>query len=108
GSIWSVSPKLRVWMPPLDEAQRAQYAIPESQGALLVKWINVGSDGGRAAKAAGLREGDIVIARDGQPVEAETNDFNVYLKLNYRVGDDLPLTVLREGERHQISIRLVE
>jgi serine protease Do len=108
GSIWSVEPKLRVWMPPLDEAQRAEHDIPDGQGALLVKWINVGSEGGRSAKAAGLREGDIVIARDGEPVEPEPNQFNLYIKLNHKVGDELPLTILRDGQQQQIRIKLVE
>jgi serine protease Do len=108
GSIWSVEPKLRVWMPPLDDAQRAEHQIPEGQGALLVKWINVGSEGGRSARDAGLREGDIVIARNGEPIESQPNQFNLYIKLNHKVGDELPLTVLRDGQPKQIRIKLVE
>src|SRR5690606_29570656 len=108
GSIWSVAPKLRVWMPPLDDAQRAEHHIPDAQGALLVKWINAGSEGGRSAKAAGLREGDIVIARDGEAIERQPNQFNLYIKLNHKVGDELPLTVLRDGQHKQIRIKLVE
>src|SRR5690606_34463816 len=53
GSISSVAPKLRVWMPPLYDAQRAEHHIPEAQGALPGKWVNAGSEGGRGAQAAG-------------------------------------------------------
>jgi len=108
GSMWSVAPKLRVWMPQLDDAQREEHNIPAGQGALLVKWINNGKPGGQAARAAGLRQGDIVIACDGQPVEPDNNRFNMRIKLNYEVGDELPLTVLRDGEKREIVVKLVE
>lgn len=83
--------------------------MPTDQSAFLVKWINVGSPAGREARNAGLRQGDVIVAVAGKPLEQMTSpQFNVHLKLNYKVGDKLPLTVLRGGKRRVITIKLVE
>lgn len=108
GSLWSVEPKLRVWSPPLDDSERARLEIPDGAGALKVKWINTGQPGGKAARKAGLQQGDVIVAVDGQPIPPEHNSFSMHVKLNYKVGETLPLTVLRDGKRHQIEIELVE
>ena len=108
GSLWSVSPMLRVWMPPLEADKRQKLGIPDDEGALLVKFINSGKPGGKAAKDSGLRLNDVVVEVDGKPVAMENNQFNTYVKLNYEVGDELPLTVIRNGKRKQLRIKLVE
>jgi S1-C subfamily serine protease len=64
--------------------------------------------GGRQAKTDGLQEKDIVIAADGQPIRMDSRQFNAWLKLNYRVGQKLPLTILRNGQRQEVSLLLVE
>lgn len=108
GSMWSVSPILPVWMPPLEDEKRGQLGIPDGEGALVVKFINGGREGGQAAKAAGLRLGDVVVQLDGRPIAMAHNQFNMHIKLNYKVGDELPLTVLRDGERKELKVKLVE
>ncbi|MBM79288.1 MAG: signaling protein [Planctomycetaceae bacterium] len=108
GSMWSISPKLRVWMPPVTAADRRKNRLPEDQGALIVKWINTGSAGGRAARNSGLRQGDIVIALEGKPMKMTHRHFNLHIKLNYKIGEELPITVLRNGQRKNLSIKLVE
>jgi serine protease Do len=50
----------------------------------------------------------VVIALAGQPVQMDTKEFNQHIKLHYKLGDTLPLTVLRNGERKEIRIKLVE
>jgi hypothetical protein len=108
GSMWSVSPKLRIWTPPVEEAQRKELGVSDGEGAFLVKWINAESDGGKAAKEAGLREGDILVAADGQSLPLKPQQFNAYLILQHKVGDMLPLTIVRDGKRMEVSFRLVE
>ncbi len=109
GSLWSVSPRLRVWTPILAYDRRKQLGIPDSQTALLVKWINRGTPGGRAAFESGLREGDVIVELGGEPLRDITPArFNMKIKLNYKVGDRLPLTVLRNGRRVAVDVRLVE
>ena len=109
GSLWSVSPRLRVWSPPLSFNRRQQLGIPESDSALLVKWINRGAAGGRSAFESGLRQNDVIVELAGKPLRRMNNQqFNAHIKLNYKVGDELPLTVIRGGKRRQLQIRLVE
>jgi S1-C subfamily serine protease len=55
-----------------------------------------------------LREKDVIVALKGQPLHMNTKQFNVHLKLNYKVGDDVPITVLRDGKRIDLKIHLVE
>ena len=66
---------------------------------LEVRWINTGRPEGRNAKRAGLRQGDIIIGMEGKPLRMTSQHFNMHVKLNYRVGDKLPLILLRKGKR---------
>jgi hypothetical protein len=110
GSMWSVAPKLRVWMPILASARRKDLGIDDEHTALQVKWINRNSEGGKSAFESGLREGDVVIALDGKPLPQGTDNkqLNAQIKLNYKVGDELPLTVLRNGRKVEVKVKLVE
>ena len=51
------------------------------------------------AKRAGLRKGDIIIGMEGQPLRMSSQHFNMHVKLKHKVGDKLPLTLLRDGKR---------
>ncbi|TWT55777.1 serine endoprotease [Thalassoglobus neptunius] len=108
GSLYSVSPILRSWAPPAEESVRAQLNIPEDEGLLEVKYINGTTPGGKAVKRSGIRVGDFIVAMDGQPVPLTTQAWQLALKLNYRVGETVPLTVLRNGKRIDVEVELVE
>ena len=108
GSLWSLSPRLRVWMPPLDAKERAKAGISDNQTALLVKWINRSEPGGRVAFEAGIREGDILLKVAGESVPKSPQELNVKVKLRYKVGDDLPITILRDGKEREMKWPLVE
>lgn len=108
GSIWSLSPRLRVWTPELTRFERDEKGVPRDQLGLLVKWINKNRPGGRAAHDSGLREGDVIVAVEGESRRMTPPEFNVYIKLNYQVGEELPVTVLRDGQPREIRIKLAE
>ncbi|MFK7738318.1 MAG: Trx7/PDZ domain-containing (seleno)protein [Pirellulaceae bacterium] len=107
-SLWTVKPILRMWTPALTEAQKEEQKIDVEGGALQVKFINSGRPGGKAAYDAGVREGDVIIALNGQPLPSDNEHFNMKLKLNYKIGDTIELTVLRKGDRKTIKIPLLE
>ena len=59
-----------------------------------------------AAEKAGLRPGDVIIQCDGQTVETvdELNE----IRDQHQVGDTLTLTIVRNGERIEVSVTLEE
>jgi 2-alkenal reductase len=89
--------------------------LPVEQGAYLVEVV----EGGPSAKA-GLRGandsttvdgrpvdigGDVVIAIDGQPVKT-FDDMLIYVALNTSPGQQVVLTVLRDGQQQDFTVTL--
>ena len=109
GSIYSVSPILRVWLPNVEQKRLDALGVDDKHTAFLVKWINNGTKAGKAAIQSGLRYGDVVVELDGKPIKKmNPQQFNTFVKLNYKVGQSLPLTVVRKGKRVKIDLKLVE
>jgi S1-C subfamily serine protease len=97
--------------PPLVKAMN----LPVEQGA----YVSSLTDGG-PAQVAGLRGntktvtqdgrtvdvgGDVITAIDGQPVKT-FDDILVYLSLQTSPGQDVMLTILRDGQYQDISVKL--
>ena len=73
------------------------YDLPKEMGAVVV-----GVEEDSPAKRAGLREGDIIVALEGQPV-AGVDDLHRVLT-DVRVGVSCSLTVLRWTEKLELKI----
>jgi S1-C subfamily serine protease len=73
------------------------YDLPKETGALVLS-----VEDGSPAKRAGLREGDIVVALEGQPV-AGVDDLHRLLT-EVRVGVGCTLTVLRYTEKVEVKV----
>jgi S1-C subfamily serine protease len=73
------------------------YDLPKEMGAVVV-----GVEENSPAKRAGLREGDIIVALEGQPV-AGVDDLHRMLT-DLRVGVSCSLTVLRWTEKLEIKV----
>jgi hypothetical protein len=58
------------------------------------------------AEQAGIRHNDVIVAIDGKSPELTARQFAAYVRLNYKVGDRVTYTVLREGKRIEIPLRL--
>ena len=101
GSLWNLHPRLRVYMPTAKPNELKKLNLPAGQHALKVQWINNGSAEGQAALKAGLKLNDFIIAMAGKPfLKAMDHDkFNALVKLNYKSGQKLPLTLIRNGKR---------
>ena len=108
GSMWNAPPRFEAWAPVLSAEARTKLGLPETDTALEVRWINRNEPGGKQLYDDGLREKDVIIAIAGQPLSMTTKPFNMHIKLHYKVGDVLPLTVLRNGQREELKFRLVE
>ncbi len=100
GSLWNLHPRLRVWTPEVKDDELKRLRLPAGHQALKVKWINQGSPEGKAAARAGLRLNDYIIAINGKPLaKMGHREFNTHVKLNYQSGQQLPLTLIRNGKR---------
>ena len=100
GSLWNLHPRLRVWMPEVEGNELKRLRLPAGHHALKVKWINQGSAEGKAAARAGLRLNDYIIAIDGKPLpKMSPREFTAHVKLNYKSGQKLPLTLMRNNKR---------
>ena len=60
------------------------------------------------AKRAGLKKGDIIIGIENKPLRLTSQQFNMRVKLNYEMGEKLPLTLLRNGKRIQFDWPLTD
>ena len=101
GSMGSVEPFPGVWAPKATPQELKKLILPDSQHALKVKWINRGISGGQGVFKAGLREGDYILALEGKPFDESITPqrFTTHIKLNYKKGQKLPVTIMRNGKR---------
>ena len=94
-------PMLGVVLRPLDDVLAARLGLPDSRGALVDA---VGPDS--PAAKAGIRAGDLIVKFNGR----EIRDFSELRRRvsQAKVGEDLPVEVLRDGKKVSLKVRLVE
>ena len=68
-----------------------------------MKWV-FGDN--QLAKQAGLKDGDVIVALDGQPVPDDESHFMARVRLNHPPGDKVRLTLLRNGSREDVLMRV--
>jgi C-terminal processing protease CtpA/Prc len=80
-----------------------------SVGAMLGKDVHTGRlfvrevPPGMAAAIAGLREGDEIVAIEGEPV-ADLSPKQVHEKLQGKIGSTVTLLVVREGVTRKVAV----
>ena len=88
---------LGVSLQPLDENIAASLGLPKDQGELVRSVVP-----GEAAARAGLRQGDVILSVNNQPV---TPDETVsFLIANSTVGSRVPLQIIRGGRRESVTV----
>jgi S1-C subfamily serine protease len=58
----------------------------------------------RRTRAGRIELGDVIVAVDGQPVQSKSDFYT--LVQQHKVGDQVKLTVLRDGQREDVSVTL--
>ena len=91
--------------------------LPTNAGLLLVEIYSTSPLAGAGVLGAQRQDvignqrvytgGDILIAVDGQAV-SNLDQLESLLEKNYRVGDSVTLTTIREGQTKQVTVELVE
>ncbi len=108
GSMWSLRPRPGFGAPELKPEEIKALNLPGVSRAFKVQFIASGQTDGQAAKDAGLRSGDVIVKIDDQPITMTPLEFNVHMRMNKKFGDQLALTVLRQGKQERVVIPLVE
>jgi hypothetical protein len=110
-SRWNLRPQPGFWAPALNEKQLKDLgdAIPAGAKPLRVQYINNNRPEGKAARQAGLKEGDVILTMNGQPLQFPTPEaFQMDIRLNHKIGEKLTLKVLRNGKEMEVALPLVE
>lgn len=108
GSMWSLRPSPGFWAPLLKEEEVKAANLPPGTLALRVHVLDSKQPQGKAALGAGLKLKDVIVGLEGKPWTMTSVDFHVYVRMNYRKGDLLPLTVWRDGQKQEVKVPLVE
>ncbi len=108
GSLWAMPPQMGIFFPQLKPSELKQAGLPSNTIASRVRFIANNIKTAQSARRAGLRVNDIVIELDNRPVPAGHRAINYYVKQRFRPGQKLPLTILRNGQGHELSIPLHE
>jgi serine protease Do len=87
---------------PLEADQKVAHGLAPNSLALVVK--NLYGKSATALPAAGVKKDDIIVAIDGQTTAMTESEFLVHLRLNHGPNDAVKLTILRDGQRHDLSV----
>jgi serine protease Do len=88
---------LGVGLQPLDEDIAASLGLPKDQGELVRSVVP-----GQAADKAGLKQGDVILRVNGQPVTPDQTAS--FLIANTTVGGRVPLDIIRGGQRMTLQV----
>ena len=62
---------------------------------------------GRELLNAGIKQNDVLVGYGGKPITTDMRGLNADLRVNYKVGQRLPLTLIRGGKRIDARVLLV-
>jgi predicted metalloprotease with PDZ domain len=102
-SMWGLQPPACVHGKELGADERKRLGLSEK--ALAFRQANFVP---RAAAAAGIRAGDVIVGIDDKPLELTMRQFNAYVRLHYKAGDRVTYNVFRDGKRVNVPITLPE
>jgi 2-alkenal reductase len=94
-------PYLGIRHRPITPQLASYYDLPVKWGEFVVEVVP-----GTPAERAGLRQGDIITALDGQTIDEEHPFIN--LLLHYKPGDTVQLTINRDGQEQTLTVTLGE
>ena len=101
-SMWGLEPNASVYGKDLTTKEKKRLGLPENSLA-----FSQGNFVPPAAAKAGIRAGDIIFGLDNKNTAGMTMlQFNVFIRLNYKVGDRVTYHVVRNGQRLEIPIVL--
>jgi serine protease Do len=92
---------LGVQIQQIDDNIAESLGLPKNRGELIAS-----VEPGQAAERAGIRQGDVVLAVNGQEVTPDTT--LSYLVSNAAIGSRVPIELIRNGKRMTVTVTLGE
>jgi predicted metalloprotease with PDZ domain len=102
-SLKSLAPNPSIIGDDLDRSERQRLGLDPAQ--LAFRHMNFLTP---PARHAGLQANDIILGIGDQPMRMTARQFETHIRLNYRVGDEITLNVLRGMERIRLKLKLPE
>lgn len=99
---WNLSPSAGFGGPALNAAAKQELGLTATDFAFRVQYLvdwGENAHRGRAAKAAGLRKGDVVVSFAGKHDFASMDHFHAWVALTRTAGEDIEIVVRRGRER---------
>src|SRR5262249_36267279 len=100
-SMWGLDPAPGLYGQDLSAKEKKTLGLPEKGMA-----FRMGTYVPPLSRAAGIKADDIIYGIDNKTPELTMLQFNAHVRLNYRVGDEIILNVLRDGERLKVPMTL--
>lgn len=94
-------PNSGFWAVKINDQQRKRLGIGPEKLALRTTAI-----WGSWTRQAGLKNGDVVVAIDGRSSDLSIKQLQTYLQMNRNWGDTIPILVIRNGKRVELSLTL--
>lgn len=99
GTVKSTVPKIGITGTQITAAVKRYYNLPVDSGVLVAS-----VESGSCAEAAGLAEGDVIVAADGQ--EISTMDELVTIKNTHKAGEVMTITIARSDGNVDLELTL--
>lgn len=90
----------------LDKEIQKQLKLSRSEGAYIQGESNNGVISGSPAEKVGLKNGDIIVAVNGQKIDSKNNLSSMISR--YSVGDTVKITYVRGGQEKTVEVKLEE
>lgn len=100
-SMWGIPPQAHVYGDNLSVEEKKKLGLEPKRLA-----FRQGKFVPKPSAEAGIRAGDVIIGIDDQPLEMDMLEFNVHIRLNYKLGDRITFNVLRDGKRVDFPMTL--
>jgi hypothetical protein len=108
---WNLSPRPGFGGKALDAAERRALGLGDAPFALRVQYLvdwGERAASGKAARAAGLRKGDVVVAFAGKRDFTGFDHFHAWIAMTRTAGEPTEFVVWRDGKEHVLRYTLPE
>ena len=109
--MWRLDPRPGFGGKMLTPGEKKELGIAADVSAFRIGYVvtwGTHAHTGRNARKAGLRKGDIVLSVGGKDDFRDALHFHSWFRLTRKVGETVRVVTLREGERREIALPVIQ